>query len=154
MTTDSDFIETIAAIRGGDIARLDGLLANNPGLAASRLGGIAGGRTPLHIVCDWPGYFPNGPRVASMLIEAGADLNDRGADDGHGETPLHWTASSDDADVAAVLIDAGADLEALNWQPDYANGTPLDAAGGHGTRQDNVIEWLTNRGARSSEAPG
>ena len=237
MTTDSEFIATIAAIRAGDVAGLQRLLAGNPGLAASRLGGVAKGRTPLHIVCDWPGYFPNGPRVASMLIEAGANLNARSTDEDHGETPLHWTASSDDADVARVLIDAGADLEApggsigtplgnaigyscwhvarllvasgarvdalwhaaalgllarlgelladsvestpekvsqafwhacsggqrraaellldrgahLNWVPDYANGTPLDEARGRSTRQDNVIEWLTGLGARSSE---
>ncbi len=239
MTTDDDYIATIVAIRAGDVAELQRLLADNPGLAASRLGGIAKGRTPLHVVCDWPGYFPSGPRVATLLIEAGANLNDRGTDDDHGgETPLHWTASSDDVDVASVLIEAGADLEIpggsigtpldnaigygcwhvarllvdrgarvdalwhasalgmlgrleellvddekctpekisqafwhacsggqrraaellldhgadLNWEPDYAVGTPLDSARGRGTRQENVIEWLTSKGARSSES--
>jgi hypothetical protein len=33
----------------------------------------------------------------------------------------------------------GADL---NWEPEYAQGTPLDAADGLGTRQENVISWL------------
>lgn len=229
-------LETIDVIHAGDVARLQELLDDNPGLATSRLGGIGKGRSLLHVVTDWPGYFPNGPQVASMLIEAGADVNDRG-DDGHDETPLHWTASSDDAEVARVIIHAGADIEApdgsigtpldnaigyscwhvarllvasgarvdaiwhaaalgllerleellandkgatpekisqgfwhacaagqrraaellldrgadLNWEPDYANGTPLDAARGHGTRRSNVIEWLTDKGARSAE---
>jgi hypothetical protein len=71
MTTDSEFVDAIAAIRAGDVATLQRLLADNPGLAASRLGGIANGRTPLHVVADWPGYFPNGPKVVRMLIEAG-----------------------------------------------------------------------------------
>ena len=62
MTTDSEVLDAIAAIRAGDVATLQRLLADNPGLAASRLGGIAKGRTPLHVVADWPGYFPNGPQ--------------------------------------------------------------------------------------------
>ena len=79
--------------------------------AASRLGGIAKGRTPLHVVADWPGYFPNGPQVVRMLIAAGADPNARDPDQPRSETPLHWAASSDDVDVARALIDGGADLE-------------------------------------------
>ena len=143
MTTDDEYAATVVAIRAGDVAGLQRLLADNPGLASSRLGGIAKGRTPLHVVCDWPGYFPNGPRVATLLIEAGADLNDRGTDDDHGgETPLHWTASNDDADVASVLIDAGADLEI----PDGSIGTPLENAIGY--RCWHVARLLVASGAR------
>jgi uncharacterized protein len=229
-------IAAIAAIRDGDLAALARLLEAEPDLAASRLNRIAKGRTPLHIVSDWPGYFPNGPAVVALLIGAGADPDARSTDDEHGETPLHWAASSDDADVAAALIDGGADLETpdgsigtpldnavgyacwhvarllaargarvdklwhagalgmldrledllvpgtgqeqisqafwhacvagqrraaerllhagadLNWVPDYAEGTALDAAAGLGTRQDNVIEWLRSRGAHSAGA--
>ncbi|HEV8059475.1 MAG TPA: ankyrin repeat domain-containing protein [Gemmataceae bacterium] len=237
MTTNSEFIDAIAAIRAGDIATLQRLLADNPGLAASKLGGIAKGRTPLHVVADWPGYFPNGPKIVRMLIEAGADPNARDPYQPSSETPLHWAASSDDVDVARALIDGGADVEVpngsigtpldnaigyacwhvarllvergakvdklwhaaalgmldrleellsgqygtepealsqafwhacaagqrraaelllhrgadLNWVPDYAKGTPLDAACGLGTRQDNVVSWLRNQGAQSSE---
>ena len=93
---------------------------DNPGLAVSRLGGIAKGRSPLHVVADWPGYFPNGPQVVRMLIEAGADPNARDPDQPSSETPLHWAASSDDVDVAGALIDGGADVEA----PDGSIGTP------------------------------
>jgi uncharacterized protein len=148
---------------------------------------------------------------------------------------LHWAASSDDSDVAAALIDGGADIEkpggsigtpmdnavgyacwhvarllaargarvdklwhaaalgmltrlqellaeghdgpeevsqafwhacaggqrraaehlltrgaSLNWVPDYAEGTPLDAASGLGTRQENVLTWLRELGAPSA----
>jgi hypothetical protein len=237
MTTDSVSFETIAAIRAGEVAKLRRLLADNPGLAASKLGGVAKGRTPLHVVADWPGYFPNGPQIVRVLIEAGADPNARDPDQPSSETPLHWAASSDDVDVARALIDGGADLETpngsigtpldnaigyacwhvarllvqrgakvdklwhaaplgmldrleellsgqlgtepaavsqafwhacaagqrraaellrnrgadLNWVPDYAKGTPLDAARGLGTRQENVISWLQALGAQSSE---
>ena len=50
--------------------------------------------------------------------------------------------------TAELLLNRGADL---NWVPTYAKGTPLDAAGGRGTRQENVINWLRDQGARSSE---
>jgi hypothetical protein len=75
--TDSQNIDAVTAIRAGDVAKLQRPLADNPGLAASRLGGIAKGRSPLHVVADWPGYFPNGPQVVRILIEAGADPNAR-----------------------------------------------------------------------------
>jgi hypothetical protein len=229
----------VASIRSGDLATLQGLLDENPGLASSPLGGDLGTRTPLHVVTDWPGYFPNGPHTVGLLIASGADPNARSPGKRYAETPLHWAASSDDADVAGALIDGGADLEAadgsigtplgnavgyacwhvarllvargarvdkiwhaaalgmndrleemldersstgsddlseafwhacaggqrraaecllirgadLNWVPDYGEGTPLDAASGHGTRQENVIRWLRSQGARSSERP-
>ena len=227
----------ILAIHGGDLDGLRRLLAERPELATVRMigrRGLEGGwRTPLHAAADWPGYFPNAPAAVSLLLEAGADPNDDSGGD-RPETPLHWAASSDDVDVAVVLIDGGADLERgggsigtpldnaigygcwhvawflvergarvdalwhaaalgmlprleelvadtpseeeiskaswhacsgaqrraaeyllslgadLNWVPDYAEGTPLDAASGEGTRRDNVISWLTGLGARST----
>ncbi len=147
MTTDSEFAATIAAIRAGDAAGLQRLLAGNPGLAASRPGSVAKERTPLHVVCGWPGYFPDGPRVASMLIDAAADLNARSTDEDHAQTPLHWTASSDDADAASVLIDAGADLEV----PGGPVGTPPGSAAGCSCW--HVARLLVAGGARA-DSPG
>lgn len=139
MPNQDDCLNTWAAIREGDVDRLHRVIDGAPGVVTSWLGEL--GRTPLHVVSDWPGYFPNGPRIAETLIEAGADVDARGPD-GNGETPLHWTASSDDADVARVLIQAGADLEA----PDGSIGTPLDNAIGYGCW--NVARLLVARGAR------
>jgi ankyrin repeat protein len=229
----------VAAIRSGDTVVLRQLLDEDPGLASSALGGAHGNRTPLHLVADWPGYFPKGPEVVEILIAAGADPNVRSAGKEFAETPLHWAASSDDVDVASALIDGGADVEAadgsigtpldnaigyacwhvarllvargaridklwhaaalgmltrvqellverstpdahdvsqafwhacsggqrrvaelllgrgadLNWVPEYADGTALDAADGLGTRQENVITWLREQGARSAKPP-
>jgi len=48
--------------------------------------------------------------------------------------------------AAEYLLGRGADL---NWIPDYADGTPLDAVSGVGARRDNVATWLRDLGARS-----
>jgi hypothetical protein len=55
--------------------------------------------------------------------------------------------------AAEYLLSHGADL---NWEPEYASGTPLDGARGPSTREENVIAWLQELGARSadSEASG
>jgi uncharacterized protein len=128
----------VQAIREGDIAALERLLAEHPGLASDR---IHGSRTPLHVAADWPGYFPNGPAVVRMLIDAGADPS--AATGGpHPETPLHWAASSDDADVAEALISGGADIET----PGGSIGTPLHNAVGYGCW--HVARLLVQRGAR------
>ena len=105
------------AVHAGDAAAVRRLLRGHPALAMARLGSKdSGTATPLHLVTDWPGYFPNGPQVVRLLLGAGADPNaltaGRGAEtSGPGdETPLHYAASSDDADVAEALIDGGAPL--------------------------------------------
>jgi ankyrin repeat protein len=225
----------VGAIHSGDIDAVERIVADNPELARGPLGGPFKTRTALHVAADWPGYFPNGPQIVRVLIAAGADPNYRDPEPGS-ETPLHWAASSDDVEVAAALIDGGADMEVphgsigtpldnaigygcwhvarlladrgaavdklwhagalglldrleelletadptpdgvsqafwhacaagqrraaerllaagadLNWEPDYARGTPLDTAGGLGTRQENVIGWLKEQGAHSAD---
>ena len=91
---------------------------------------------------DWPGYYPGGSAVVRMLIQAGADPNARTAGGPAPETPLHWAASSDDADVAEALIDGGADIEAAGG----SIGTPLDNAVGYGCW--HVARLLAAHGAR------
>jgi ankyrin repeat protein len=144
--TDPAAVELTLAIRGGDIPALERLLAAQPGLATARITGPkgpAGGiRTPLHIVADWPGYFPAGPAIVGILLRSGADPDVRTAEGRGGETPLHWTASSDDSDVAEALISGGASIEA----PDGSIGTPLENAVGYGCW--HVARLLVARGAR------
>lgn len=151
--TDPVAADLVQAVRGGDLDHVAQLLRGDPGLASVRVVlPNRSSRTPLHVIADWPGYFPNGPAVARLLVDAGADpdarTTPRGGDPEAGvfqpgtETPLHWVASSDDVDVAAVLVDAGADLEA----PQGSIGTPLDNAVGYGCWQ--VARLLAARGAR------
>jgi ankyrin repeat protein len=98
----------------------------------------------LHTVTDWPGYFPNGPAVVQLLIEAGADPDAPMLGGSHAETPLHWAASTDDVDVADALIDGGANLEAQGAS--IGGGSPLDDAVGYGCW--HVARRLVERGAR------
>src|SRR4030088_3515503 len=110
MNDESEASALVGAIRAGDVAAVQKLLDEKPGLASSSLGGKAGSRTQFHIVTDWPGFVPNGPLVVRMLIAAGADPNAR--DPGkRSETLLHLAASSDDIEVASALIEGGADIE-------------------------------------------
>jgi uncharacterized protein len=47
------------AVHAGDVEAIQRLLQNDPPLATAELGGRGGGTaTPLHLVADWPGYFP------------------------------------------------------------------------------------------------
>src|SRR6478752_2876989 len=145
MTEMSAAVELATAIRVGDVDSVERLLAFDDDLASASLGGGRGTQTPLHVVAGWPGYYPNGPEIAPLLIRSGAAVDARttGRDSADtGETPLHWVASNDDVDVARVLIDGGADLEA----PDGSIGTPLDNAIGYGCW--HVARLLVARGAR------
>jgi uncharacterized protein len=80
--------------------------------------------------------------VVRLLIEACADPNVAVSGMWHAETPLPWAASTDDVDVAAALIDAGADLEAQGG----SIGGPLENAVGYGCW--HVARLLVDRGRR------
>jgi len=141
--------QLVAAIHGGDLDAVRGLLGVRPELASVRMigrKGLEGGwRTPLHAAADWPGYFPDAPAAVGILLDAGANPND---DTGGGrpETPLHWAASTDDLEVAVALIDGGANLET----PGGSIGTPLDNAIGYGCW--HVARLLVDRGATVTKA--
>lgn len=138
-------VAVVLAIRRGDLESLASLLAEHPDLVAARIPDAKGAtRSLLHVVTDWPGYFPNGPDVVRLLIGAGADPNAAVAGSWHSETPLHWAASSDDAEVAVALIDGGADIEAKGAS--IGGGTPLDDAVAYGCW--HVARLLVERGAR------
>jgi ankyrin repeat protein len=127
---DGRAIEIVTAIHRGDLGALHRQLADNLDLAAARIVDDRGvSRTLLHIVTDWPGHFPDGPRVVAALIAAGADVNARvihESQNGPSETALHWAASSDDVDVLDALIDGGGDIEATGAV--FTGGTPMSDA--------------------------
>ncbi len=144
-------VAAVAAIRTGDLAMLKQLLADNPDLAIARVAdpcrAIGGdhSRTLLHTATDWPGHFPNGVETVETLIAAGAEVNARCAGP-HGETPLHWAASSDDVGVLDRLLDRGADIEADGAV--IGGGTPVADAVAFG--QWNAARRLVKRGAKTN----
>ena len=137
-------VAVVDAIQKGDLGALGSLLDEHRELADARIRNAKGGtQSLLHVVTSWPGYFPRGPEVVRVLIDAGADPSAAVTGSWHAETPLHWAASSDDAEVAAALIDGGADIQARGAS--IAGGTPLDDAVGYGCW--HVARLLVERGA-------
>jgi len=75
----------------------------------------------------------------SALLDARPELVQAAGD--HGKTGLHWAAEADQIEVARVLADAGADIEAkTSW-----GASPLDWAATMGSAR--VAEFLLSRGA-------
>jgi hypothetical protein len=135
----------VAAIHSGNVDDLRRLLDEHPRLATVRLGHPHDmSRTLLHVVTDWPGHYPAGAQIVTLLVAAGADVNARFAGP-HREAPLHWAASSDDVEVLDALLDAGADIEADGAV--IAGGTALADATAFG--QWNAARRLIDRGART-----
>ena len=97
------------------------------------------------MLTDWPGHFPDAPGKVAALVAAGANVNARFTGP-HGETPLHWAASSDDIDALDALLDAGAHIEAGGAV--IAGGTPIADAVAFG--QWNAARRLLERGARTN----
>jgi len=69
--------QLVVAVHTGDVDSLQRLLVADAGLAVRPLGGRHGRRTALHVVADWPGYFPNGPQIVGVLLAAGGNPNAR-----------------------------------------------------------------------------
>jgi ankyrin repeat protein len=134
--------EVTETIRVGDVASLQQLLREHPGLAGAR---VDGSRTLLHVVTDWPGHLPHAGATIAALAAAGADVDARFAG-AHTETPLHWAASSDDIEALDALLDAGADIEAPGAV--IAGGAPIADAVAFG--QWAAARRLVERGARTN----
>ena len=139
-----------------DLGRLSDLLAEDPSLAVTRMEHWCDhpkGASPLGYLAMlrydtsrgvWRDVAGAGA-LARALIEAGAPVN---GDPGEKETPLITAASYGDAEVAQVLITAGADLEAT--AADDAGGVPGGTALLHAAvfGATDVLDVLLFAGAR------
>ncbi|KFN50057.1 ankyrin repeat domain-containing protein [Arenimonas composti] len=122
----------------GDLRLLRELIARGVDLNAEH-----GGLTPLLVATrdSWHGR----PEAVMTLLTNGADARHPDAD---GNTPLHHAARSTDAAVAALLLDAGAVLDALNGE----GFSPLGIACAAGNWR--LARFLLERGAKPEPKDG
>jgi ankyrin repeat protein len=139
--TAEPFMAAFAALRSGDVGDFEALLRNNPRLAGER---GTNGNTLLNLAVSFAGKpdWKGGVSAIEALLAAGSDVND--AND-RGWTPLHAAAYANQPEIAALLIEKGAALDA---EAHGAGGTPLIAALFWGHRE--VADLL----GRHSAAPG
>jgi ankyrin repeat protein len=133
------FAAAFEAIRAGDRAGLETLLRRHPDLALAR---GTNGNTLLNLACS---LLPRGPLASGdrlalvrLLLAAGADAD---AANNRGWTPLHQAGYGNHADLAELLLAAGA---AIDRNAHGDGGTPLAAA----------LFWGHREAAELLAAPG
>ena len=150
-------VERRDILNSRDLSRLSSLLAEDPGMAVSPMVNWSDhtlGANPLNYIAmigfdherlGLPADLPGTGRVAAALIEAGAPVDGLAGDS---ETPLMTAASYGDAEVAQVLIDAGADIEARASAD--AGGVPGGTALMHAAvfGMTRVLDLLIKAGAQ------
>jgi cytohesin len=162
--------EFMRAVVQGDLAKVQALLKDNPGLVLSA---DERDMTPLHWAAisghkdvaelllahgadvSARSSFSDAPldeavrgghkEVVELLLAHGADIN---AKDGFGDTPLHEAAEHDFKDMAELLLAHGADVNAEN----NAHRTPLREVEGKGYK--DVEELLRQHGGSDALAKG
>ncbi|HEY2964247.1 MAG TPA: ankyrin repeat domain-containing protein [Pyrinomonadaceae bacterium] len=103
---DAKFHPAIKAIRSDDVENLKSLVAGDPSLATSR--SSTSHPTLLQCLVLDGKDKPNALEMATVLIDAGADINE----------PLVAAASIDNRPVAELLLDRGAAIDGTgNWLP-------------------------------------
>ena len=83
--------------------------------------------------------------VKEFLV-AGADVNVKAQ---FGETLLHAAVSNNHKEIAELLIQEGADVNAVAMDDVFSEKTPLDAANNH--NQGAVAVWLRKHGGKTRE---
>ena len=141
LATSEPFMAAFAALQAGDIAGFGALLSANPRLAGER---GTNGNTLLNLAVSFAGKpdWKGGISPIETLLAAGSDVNE-GND--RGWTPLHAAAYANQPEIASLLIERGAALDA---EAHGAGGTPLIAALFWGHRE--AADLL----GRHSVAPG
>jgi ankyrin repeat protein len=135
------FMAAFATLQASDVASFEALLRSNSRLASER---GTNGNTLLNLAVSLAGKPDWKGRMSSIeaLLAAGSDVNE-GND--RGWTPLHAAAYANKPEIAALLIQKGAALDA---EAHGAGGTPLIAALFWGHRE--VADLLGHHSAAPS----
>ncbi|HEX6355447.1 ankyrin repeat domain-containing protein [Actinophytocola sp.] len=150
-------VERRDILNNRDLSRLSELLAEHPEVATTRMehwsdhrrgADVLGYLATLcldHERLGLPRELPGTGTMAAALIAAGAPVDGHPGDR---ETPLITAASYGDAEVAKVLIEAGADVDAVST-PD-SGGVPSGSALQHAAvfGMTEVLDLLVAAGAR------
>jgi ankyrin repeat protein len=148
-------VERRDVLNSRDLSRLARLLAGHPELATTRMEHWSDHKSadPVgymamlrfdHARLGLPSELPGTGAAAKALIDAGAAVNGQPGDL---ETPLITAASYGDAEVAKVLIEAGADIEAVSAPAGAVpTGTALQHAAVFGMTE--VVDVLVAAGAK------
>ena len=136
------------SIQIGDLDGIRRILDRRPELANGRLVEHLADRTALHVVADWPGFFPRGPEVVHLLVSYGADPNPPRENPGN-ENPL---ASSDDVGVlwhaaGLGLVDRIDELVASDPPSERALGQAFwhACAGAHRRAAERLLDLGADR---------
>ncbi len=136
-------LDVFEAAALGRTARLAQILAAEPTAATAR---SADGFTALH----YPAFFGIGDAAAATkaLLAAGADVNARSAN-ALSVLPLHSAVAGGHDDLVAVLIDAGADVNATQRH----GWTPLHGAAQNGSLAsvERLLAAGADRAARNDD---
>jgi ankyrin repeat protein len=140
-TATEPFLAVFRALESGDAGALNLLVSDQPRLANER---GTNGNTLLNLAVSLAsrGDAQAGLALVETLLAAGADVNDP---NDRGWTPLHAAAYANQGEIAAALIQRGADLDAEAYG---SGGTPLIVALFWGHRE--VADMLGSHSA----APG
>jgi uncharacterized protein len=133
--SDLDVFEAAAI---GDVVRLGELLEGDASLATAW---SEDGFTPLHFAA-----FFGHPDAAKLLVERDADLEARSTNEQFAldAAPLHSASAAGQLEVCRVLLDAGADVNAVQ----HGGYTALlDAAA---NKNQELVDFLLERGAERS----
>jgi ankyrin repeat protein len=125
--------EILKFVKRGDVDRVRELLSAEPSLIHTR---DTDESTLLHHAA-WKGHA----EMASLLLDAGAEVNAQNQNDHWGGTPLHAAAHGNQKPVAELLLARGADLHATS-----CNGrTPIQETTFH--KATTVANLLKRHGA-------